>query len=124
MTFRIVCHFNPLTLPTFPHFIKILLGKRLFESASLEQAVSPVSNVRPTLSRRRLLHGAASFTALSLIQGCGYAANANYHPPSGNQLPLASGPVVQGSLSVIRNTSSHHSAALHGFELREVRHEL
>lgn len=67
--------------------------------------MSHVSNVRPTISRRRLLHGAASFTALSLIQGCGYAANPNYHPPSGDQLPLPSGPVVQGTLTVTRRTS-------------------
>jgi hypothetical protein len=40
-----------------------------------------------------------------LLQGCGYAANPNYHPPSGDQLPLPSGPVVQGTLTVTRKTS-------------------
>ena len=52
------------------------------------------------LSRRRLLKGAASLTALSSLPGCGYHSNYNYHAPSGNPLPLPSGPVVQGSLRV------------------------
>jgi hypothetical protein len=38
--------------------------------------------------------------AFSSIPGCGYSSNYIYHAPSGNPLPLPSGPVVQGSLSV------------------------
>lgn len=52
------------------------------------------------LSRRRFLQGAASLAAFSSIPGCGYSSNYIYHAPSGNPLPLPSGPVVQGSLSV------------------------
>jgi hypothetical protein len=52
------------------------------------------------LSRRRLLQGAASLAALSSLPGCGYHSNYDYHAPSGNPLPLPSGPVVQGSLTV------------------------
>lgn len=55
------------------------------------------------LSRRRLVHGAASFAALSLLQGCGYSANSNYHLPPGNLLPSPTGPVVQGTLIVTTN---------------------
>lgn len=46
------------------------------------------------------MQGAASLAALSALPGCGYHANYDYHPPSGNPLPLPSGPVVQGSLTV------------------------
>jgi hypothetical protein len=52
------------------------------------------------LSRRRLLQGAASLAALSSLPGCGYHSNYDYHAPSGSPLPLPSGPVVQGSLTV------------------------
>ena len=56
------------------------------------------------LSRRRLLQGAASLAALSSLPGCGYHSNYDYHAPSGNPLPLPSGPVVQGSLTVTTNS--------------------
>jgi hypothetical protein len=56
------------------------------------------------LSRRRLLQGAASLAALSSLPGCGYHSNYDYHAPSGNPLPLPSGPVVQGSLTVTTTT--------------------
>jgi hypothetical protein len=52
------------------------------------------------LSRRRLLQGAASLAALSSLPGCGYHSNYDYHAPSGNPLPLPSGPIVEGSLTV------------------------
>jgi hypothetical protein len=52
------------------------------------------------LSRRRLLEGAASWAALALVQGCGYTSNYIYHPPTGSPLPVISGPVAQGSLTV------------------------
>jgi hypothetical protein len=54
------------------------------------------------LSRRRFLQGAASLAAFSSLPGCGYSSNLIYHAPSGNPLPPASGPVVQGGLSVTR----------------------
>ncbi len=57
------------------------------------------------LSRRALVHGAASFAALSLLQGCGYAANPDYVLPSDNPLPSPAGPVVQGTLTVTTNTT-------------------
>jgi hypothetical protein len=40
--------------------------------------------------------------AFSSIPGCGYSSNYIYHAPSGNPLPLPSGPVVQCSLSVTK----------------------
>src|SRR5271170_6167490 len=57
------------------------------------------------LSRRRLLGGAASWAAFSLLQGCGYSSNYIYTPPSGNQLPVPDGPVVQASLTVTATSS-------------------
>jgi hypothetical protein len=59
-----------------------------------------VDDASVLLSRRRLLQGAASLAALSSLPGCGYHSNYDYHAPSGNPLPLPSGPVVQGSLTV------------------------
>lgn len=59
-----------------------------------------MDNARSLLSRRRLLQEAASLAALSSLPGCGYHSNYDYHAPSGNPLPLPSGPVVQGSLTV------------------------
>jgi hypothetical protein len=56
--------------------------------------------MRLLLSRRRLLQGAASLAALSSLPGCGYHSNYDYHAPSGNALPLPSGPVAQGSVRV------------------------
>jgi hypothetical protein len=38
--------------------------------------------------------------AFSSLPGCGYHSNYDYHPPSGNPLPVPSGPVIQGSLTV------------------------
>jgi hypothetical protein len=38
--------------------------------------------------------------AYSALPGCGYHSNYDYHAPSANPLPLPSGPVVQGSLTV------------------------
>ncbi len=59
-----------------------------------------MDDARSFLNRRRFLQGAASAAALSALAGCGYHANYDYHPPSGNPLPLPTGPVVQGSLTV------------------------
>ncbi len=56
--------------------------------------------MRLLMNRRRLLQGAASLAALSALPGCGYHANYEYHAPSGTPLPLPSGPVIQGSLTV------------------------
>jgi hypothetical protein len=53
------------------------------------------------LTRRRFLQGTAALTALSSLSGCGYSSNYIYHAPTGNPLPTPSGPVVQGSLSVM-----------------------
>ena len=59
--------------------------------------MSPVDNSSLMLSRRRLLHGAASLAAFSLLPGCGYTSNL----PSGDRLPLPPSPFVQGSLTVM-----------------------
>jgi hypothetical protein len=59
-----------------------------------------VDDARLHLNRRRLLQGAVSLAALSALPGCGYHANYEYHAPSGNPLPLPSGPIIQGSLTV------------------------
>jgi hypothetical protein len=58
--------------------------------------MSPVDDLSLMLSRRRLLHGAASLAAFSLLPGCGYTSNAH----SGNGLPLQA-PFVEGSLTVM-----------------------
>jgi hypothetical protein len=52
------------------------------------------------LSRRRLLEGAASWAALTFVQGCGYTSNYIYTPPSGSPLPVIPGPVAHASLTV------------------------
>jgi hypothetical protein len=52
------------------------------------------------LTRRRLLRGAASLAGSSVLTGCGYHANYAYTPPSGNSLPIPSGPLIEGSLTV------------------------
>ena len=57
-------------------------------------------NTRGLLTRRGLLQGVASVAAASALPGCGYHSNYAYTPPSGNPLPVPSGPVVQGSLTV------------------------
>jgi hypothetical protein len=59
-----------------------------------------VDDLRPLVSRRRLLRGAISLAALSSLPGCGYHQNNDYHAPSGKPLPLPVGPVVQGTLTV------------------------
>jgi hypothetical protein len=46
------------------------------------------------LTRRRLLRGAASVAASSVLTGCGYHANYAYN------LPIPSGPLIEGSLTV------------------------
>ena len=42
-----------------------------------------------------------SLAALSVLPGCGYHANYDYHAPSGTPLPMPSGPIVEGSLTVM-----------------------
>ncbi len=59
-----------------------------------------MDDARLRLSRRRLLQEAASLAALSSLPGCGYHSNYDYHAPSGKPLPLPSGPVIQGSVTV------------------------
>jgi hypothetical protein len=58
-----------------------------------------------SLSRRRLLEGAASWAALACAQGCGYTSNYIYTPPSGSPLPVIPGPVAQASLTVTTSPS-------------------
>jgi hypothetical protein len=59
--------------------------------------MSPVDNSSLMLSRRRLLHGAASLAAFSLLPGCGYTSNV----PSGNGPQPPPAPFVQGSLTLM-----------------------
>ena len=61
--------------------------------------------MRPRLSRRNLLQGAASLAAVSLLPGCGYSANENYHPPTGYPLPVLDGPNAAASLLVSTSVS-------------------
>jgi hypothetical protein len=72
-----------------------------------ERSTSPImlDPNRLKLSRRRLLEGAASWAALTLVQGCGYTSNYIYTPPSGNPLPMPDGPTVQASLTVTSTPS-------------------
>jgi hypothetical protein len=54
--------------------------------------------MKTSLSRRSFLESAASLAACSFLPGCGYTANPNYHPPSGQPLPVLKGPLVPASL--------------------------
>jgi hypothetical protein len=60
----------------------------------------PVDNPSVMLSRRRLLQGAASLAAFSLLPGCGYQAGSGSQASSGGTAPVPSGSPVAGSLSV------------------------
>jgi len=60
----------------------------------------PVDNPNVMLSRRRLLQGAASFAACSLLPGCGYSPNSNDQASPGNTSPGSSGSSIMGSLTV------------------------
>jgi hypothetical protein len=62
--------------------------------------MSPLDHSSLILSRRRLLQGAASFAASSLLPGCGYTANSKYQASIGNILAFPSGSFIEGSLTV------------------------
>jgi hypothetical protein len=64
----------------------------------------------PILTRRHILRGAACLAGCPALSWCGYHTNYSYTPPLGLpfapppvSLPTASGPVVQGSLTVTTN---------------------
>jgi hypothetical protein len=64
----------------------------------------PIENSTVLLNRRRLLQGAASFAASSVLPGCsGYIANSNHEAAFGNSSSapsVPSAPSIQGSLIV------------------------
>jgi hypothetical protein len=62
-----------------------------------------IDNANIRLSRRRLIHGAASLAVSSLVSGCGYNSHSNVSTPSGNPAPASPTPVAGGSLTVGSN---------------------
>jgi hypothetical protein len=62
--------------------------------------MSSVENSSVSLTRRRLLQGAASLAASSLLPGCGYNSPYTNRPLPGEGLLLPAGPIIEGSLTV------------------------
>lgn len=76
--------------------------------------------MRTRISRRSLLHGAASVAACSLLPGCGYSSNDNYHPPSGNVLPVPDGPIIRASLTVTATAGGAIPAGYMGLSYEKI----
>jgi hypothetical protein len=74
-----------------------------WDSLAVTETVSDVYSRSLTLSRRRLLQGAVSLAAYSLLPGCGGSSNHADNTSSPAAVSFSTGPVVQGSLMVTTN---------------------